>query len=296
MIFMILNQPFPSNQEFSRIIRFTFYSGCVVFLILILFQPFGFDKTPFNHLFRNAFFFGLATFITATANAVLLPIIFPRFFDEQKWTVGRELTIMLWQVILISFANLLLFKWLYNDNISAAMMINVLGITAAVGIFPISLVIFLKQYALLKKYGSSAARLDQQIHEQAGPRLSAPKSIIINIPGDNQHESASFYLEDFRFISSADNYIKVHFIEKGNLSIKVLRSTLKKSGERLESYEQIFRCHRTFIVNLAAVDRVTGNAQGYKLRLNGVDELVPVSRNLNSELTARLNKLSPSNG
>src|SRR4051812_19721884 len=291
---MILNQPFPSNRDLSRIVRFTLYSGCVVFLILILFQPFGFHRTPSNYLFRNAFFFGLATFLTATANAILLPLIFPRFFEEQRWTVSRELTIMLWQVMSISFANLLLFKWLYHEKISGETMVKVLGITAAVGIFPISLVIFLKQYALLKKYGSGAAQLDQQIHQQAVQEFQT-NSTIINIPGDNQHESASFYLDDFRFISSADNYINVHFIQKGNLSNRVLRSTLKKSGERLDQYEQVFRCHRTFIVNLAAVDQVTGNAQGYKLRLKGVDELIPVSRSLNNELTMRLKKLSTSN-
>src|SRR6476660_6635487 len=152
---MILSQPFPTNQDVFRIIRSSFYSGCIVFLILVLFQPFRFDKTPSPYFFRNAFLFGLATFVVAAANAILLVALFPRFFDEQRWTVGKELYTMLWQVITISFINLLLFKWLYNEEISGQEIIKVLGITAAVGIFPITLVILLKQYALLKKYGTS---------------------------------------------------------------------------------------------------------------------------------------------
>jgi len=281
---MILNQPFPTNQEISRTLRFTFYSGCVVFLILVLFQPFGFNKTPSEYYLRNAFFFGLATFIVSTTNALLLPALFPRLFDERTWTVSKELCIMVWQVITIGLMNLLLFRWLYNEEVP---IITVLGITAAVGIFPITLIILLKQYALLKKYGSGAALLDQQIHSKPAAKISTDSSLI-TLPGDNQNESVSFNLDDFRFISSADNYIKLYFVENQTLSQRVLRSTLKKSEEYLAQHEQVFRCHRTYIVNLAAVEHVSGNAQGYKLRLKGVNELIPVSRNLNRELTSRL--------
>jgi DNA-binding LytR/AlgR family response regulator len=281
---MILNQPFPASQEISRTLRFTFYSGCVVFLILVLFQPFGYDKTPPHYFFRNAFFFGLATFIVATANALLLPALFPRAFDERTWTVSRELGAMVWQVVTISFVNLLLFKWLYNEE---APIITVLGITAAVGIFPITLTILLKQYALLKKYGRGANLLDRQIQEQHASNTTMDSSLV-TIPGDNQNETVTFSLDDFRFISSADNYIKLHFVENDELAQRVLRSTLKKSEEHLAKYDQVFRCHRTYIVNLAAVEHVSGNAQGFKLRLRGVNELIPVSRNLNKELTSRL--------
>jgi hypothetical protein len=41
-------------------------------------------------------------------------------------------------------------------------------------------------------------------------------------------------------------------------------------------------------VNLPAVEHVSGNAQGYKLHLKNVQELVPVSRNLNAQLTEQL--------
>jgi len=288
---MILSQPFPANQDISRIIRYTFYSGCIVFLILVLFQPFGFNHTPSPYFFRNAFFFGLATFVVAMANALLLPALFPRFFDEQRWTVSKELCTMLWQVITIGFVNLLLFKWLYHEEISVQLIISVLGITVAVGIFPITIVILLKQYALLKKYGTGALQLDQQIHRKASEEMRTD-SPLITVYGDNQDETVSFHLEDFRLISSADNYIKLHFLKRGQLTNKVLRSTLKKSGEQFQQYEQVFRCHRTYIVNLSAVEQVSGNAQGFKLRLKGVDDLVPVSRNLNKELTTRLQKLT----
>jgi hypothetical protein len=41
---------------------------------------------------------------------------------------------------------------------------------------------------------------------------------------------------------------------------------------------------------LDQVKRVTGNSQGYRLILNFTDVEIPVSRNLNEEITNRLSK------
>ena len=42
------------------------------------------------------------------------------------------------------------------------------------------------------------------------------------------------------------------------------------------------------IVNLDRIISVTGNSQGYRLVLNGTETIVPVSRNLNEEISTRL--------
>ena len=197
---------------------------------------------------------------------------------------------MVWRVVSIGFANLLLMNWLYEEEISGRLIIQVLGITVAVGIFPITLVILLKQYALLKKYGGGAVILDQKLQLAVDQPLATTQ--FITVTGDNQHEKLSFQLADFRFITVADNYIKVYFIKEEKLRSGVLRSTLKKSDECLSEFLQVFRCHRAYLVNLQAVDKISGNAQGYKLQLKDVDELIPVSRYLNQELTNRLQMLS----
>ena len=58
--------------------------------------------------------------------------------------------------------------------------------------------------------------------------------------------------------------------------------------KQLSDLPQFFRCHRTYLVNLDRVGHVSGNAQGYKLHLEGIDNLVPVSRSLNEEINLRL--------
>ncbi|NRA11079.1 MAG: LytTR family transcriptional regulator, partial [Crocinitomicaceae bacterium] len=41
----------------------------------------------------------------------------------------------------------------------------------------------------------------------------------------------------------------------------------------------VMKTHRSYVVNLDAVEDVQGNAQGYVLSLTNTDERVPVARN-----------------
>ena len=111
----------------------------------------------------------------------------------------------------------------------------------------------------------------------------------VELSGDNQSESIRLPLESIRYISAADNYIKVFYLHNNQITAKVMRGTLKKAQAMLEQYPRLFRCHRTYIVNTDAVYHVSGNAQGYKLHLRDTDSPVPVSRSLNNQLNARLN-------
>jgi DNA-binding LytR/AlgR family response regulator len=47
------------------------------------------------------------------------------------------------------------------------------------------------------------------------------------------------------------------------------------------------RCHRSYVVSRAAIERVSGNAQGYKLHLAAGQVVVPVARKYNDLLPVR---------
>ena len=67
----------------------------------------------------------------------------------------------------------------------------------------------------------------------------------------------------------------------------LIRTPIRELADALDPtcFVQI---HRSAIVNLAQVERVTGNAQGYKLHLAGGQLTVPVARKYNETLVARL--------
>jgi DNA-binding LytR/AlgR family response regulator len=268
-------------------------AGVCVFLILVLFKPFGFGAAAGDQFVLHAFYYGLVTFLLSSANAVFFPILFPKFFNEMKWTVGRELLMMLWQILCITFGNLLLTHYLYGMPLSWHSLLNYLFITLAVGIFPITLVIMWKQQALLKKYSSVARILDEGLKLEL-PAVPETGLNFIHFVGDNKEEQLSVLPGDLRYIVSADNYVRIYYLNKGQLHGRVFRTTLKKLEEFVRGYPQLFRCHRSYIVNLVCVQHVSGNAQGFKLHLVEIDEPIPVSRSLNRQLAELLQQHSRS--
>jgi DNA-binding LytR/AlgR family response regulator len=92
------------------------------------------------------------------------------------------------------------------------------------------------------------------------------------------------------FIESSDNYCTVVYLENGQLVKPLLRSSLSRLESQIDM-PHIVRCHRSYVVNLDRVERVTGNAQGYKLHLMGGQLQVPVARRYNDTLVAELRAL-----
>ena len=286
---MILNWPFPLDTPSRQSFRYTFYAALCVFLILVLLKPFGLDELNSPTLSFHAFLYALVTFVCATANTFGLPRLLPTVYREEKWTVGKECIHMCWQLIPIAIGNWLLTHWLYKYNLTWHNLFNFLWITFVVGIFPLWLNILLKQQRLLKKYQAGASRLDEQLNQPVStPQAFTPVPEQIVFTSENGKEQFMVSPGAIRCITSADNYVRIYFIKDNKPTSHLLRNTLRKAEEVLSPFPQFFRCHRAFIVNLQAVQHVSGNAQGYKLHLQDVGELIPVSRNLNAELANKL--------
>lgn len=286
---MVLRRPFPLNTPSRKSFRYTFYAALCVFLILVLLQPFGFDELPRPTRILHAALYALVTFISTSLNTFLLPRLLPAVYREEKWTVGKELLHMCWHLVPIAIGNLLLTHWLYGVSLSWQNGFTFLWITFVVGIFPLWLNILLKQQLLLKKYQAGATRLDEQLNQPESPRqvtTHLPATIVF--VSENGKEQFTIAPADILYITSADNYIQIHFIRDNKPGSHLLRNTLRKAEEALAAFPQFFRCHRAYIVNLQAVEHVSGNAQGYKLHLKNVEELIPVSRNLNARIAERV--------
>ena len=290
--FMIFNRPFPLDNPSRQSFRYAFYAAVCVFLILVLLQPFGFDELKSPTLFFHAILYALVTFICASANTFLLPWLFSTVYQEDTWTVGKECLHMCWQLISIAIGNWLLTHFLYKNNLNWHNLFSFLWITLVVGIFPLWLSILLKQQRLLKKYQAGATLLEAHLTQpvnasQALP--SAPEHIIFT--SENGKEQFVVLPREIRYITAADNYVRIYFIKDDQPATHLLRNTLRKAEDVLSPFPQFFRCHRTYIVNLKTVQHVSGNAQGYKLHLQGVSAIIPVSRNLNTQLTKLLHHL-----
>ena len=79
-------------------------------------------------------------------------------------------------------------------------------------------------------------------------------------------------------IKSADNYVEIFYKENEKIQQKLIRNTLKNIENQLKKYSYFIRCHRSCIINKIYVHDFTHNYSGYRLKLSGYNEDIPVSR------------------
>jgi hypothetical protein len=273
-LFSFLDQPYPYPESTKAKLVNGFFIAAFVFIFLYLFQPFGLAAFPSDSLLLITAGYGLVTLVITYILQFAAPALFPKFFNDKRWSVGIEILWSLFHILLIGAGNLLYTDWITSIDINVSNLVFMLFATLMVGILPVSGIILLNNNRMMRKYINQAMLLnrDLQTHQHAHPQQQ------VKLIGQNDQEVITFLPEQLLMIASAENYIEVFWILDGKVKQQMIRSTLKDAEVLLNEYDFIVRCHRSYLVNLDQVRVITGNSQGLKLHLNYLDEPVPVSR------------------
>ncbi len=262
-----------------------------VFLFLFIFRPFGLAALS-QRIFTISLGYGLTTFaVMALLNIVVFTSL-PAWFAEEHWTVGHEGLWAMINISLIGLANLFFGGFVQQFHVSLRALFIIETYTLAIGIFPVSISILLKEARLKRKYEQGSGLINTQLNtgEPSEPLrpLAASGNGLLIIPSENGGDDLGLKPGDLLYIRAADNYVEVFYLQQNQVKRKLIRNSLKNVAEKLASDTQLFRCHKSYLVNLNQVKHVSGNAQGYKLHLHQTEVLVPVSRQWNDEIKNRL--------
>jgi len=146
------------------------------------------------------------------------------------------------------------------------------------------------QFEVEPEPDTSFPETEQQSLAQIKVPCRTPNRVVLN--SDNLRESLTVPPTSLRYMTAADNYVQVYYLNtEGVLVQHLLRSTLKRVASELDGICSFFRCHRAFIVNLEQVEQVFGNAQGYRLKLRNVPDPIPVSRRFQGKLAEQMSKV-----
>lgn len=290
----MLKQPFPYEGGLRNHLAIGGFFGIFIFIFLLVFAPFNLDQYPARKLLGIAGAYGLITGVCIFVASSIFPLVFPHYFIESAWTTGRQILITAVIIFIVGLANYFVSPLLVDTewNFKSALWFQ--GITVVIGLLPVTVYILSKQNLLLRRFSRQAEKIEeklqQNIEAKASPADNVQEKVSekLVLQGDYQNEKIEVFPRDLALVSSASNYIKVFHVQKNSLVHSIIRSTIKKAEETLSGYPNFFKCHRAFIINLDKVVHVEGNAQGYKIKIDGYDELIPVSRNLNSEFSDKL--------
>lgn len=282
-----LYNSYPINIAFRFQLKLAISFAFFVFIFLYIFQPFELSYLE-KDIVWLALGFAMVTFTSMLFLNVLIPLLLPSFFREEKWTVGKEIFWSLLNLWLIGSSNYFYFSFNFNISLQWESFWWFQFVTLSVGLFPITFFILGKENNRRTKYFRQAQELSSQFKKEFTPTHSGENLLLLE--SMNKSEQLKLRPEEILFMQAADNYVIVHFLEK-TLRKQIIRTSLKRLEKNVGNFNYLFRCHKSYLVNLKRVSSISGNAQGYKLHLYNTDMLVPVSRQYNKSIKDRLSAL-----
>ncbi len=254
------------------------YIGAIVFFVisfgfLIIYKPL---EARGARSFGLGLTMGMYGLVFAAVIITLAKLIkkLAYFSDENDWTILKELLsiliILAGMGIAVYFAGFLIevhsSRWnfrTFSDSCEKAFLIGIIPF----GFF--TLVNY--RYIFFSDVVQSYYRLS---NESSGDIPEEPIHIISQL----KKEEVSFYPSQLVYAESDGNYVVFHLEQDGKQQKKIVRNSINNIEQQLSVIPFIFRIHRAYIVNLKRIQSKKGNTLGYRLKMIGSDDEIPVSR------------------
>jgi hypothetical protein len=237
---------------------------------LYLFQPLDVSTLANEQKIYVAIGLGLVTFLSLSLNLLILPSLFPKMFFKNIWNIWKEIIWNIWILSTISVGYFLYYKALGIFDIDFNTIVGLI----LIGVIPITGLITVNQNRKLRSYLNLAEGINKKLKEN--------KSIeekLVHFESDYVKDNLSIKVSFLMLIRSANNYIEVFWKEGERVKSQMIRTSLLKAELLLKEHKFIFKCHRSYMVNINFIDKIEGNIQGYKLFFESLDFSIPVSKN-----------------
>lgn len=193
----------------------------VSFLILI--APFDVSDLDFEERLVMMPPYGIITFL---GYMLLIPLQNMVFHKTNRWTLFNEVIFLIVFNIIVCLGSLLYYRTDYIQG-DYSFVEFVLGVYYPIFFVLLSILIVLRWF-LFKQTAQS-------------------DSDKITISGENKLDTLRIKADDLVAVSSADNYVEIHYLKNGEFTKKLIRTTLKKLSE--EHPDLLLQTHRSHLIN-----------------------------------------------
>ncbi len=262
-IFSFLYRPYSFSDDLKRNARFILWVSLGMIVFLLLFQPIGIEGLLPKQVFYLFSGFVICTFMLLSLNLLVLPSVLPAMFSGKRWNVLKEILWNIWLAITLAAADLLVYNKVTGTR---DLEFFEIGRILLLGCIPVTILIIVNQDRFFRNYIKNA-----QDHIRSLVDKKSELETLIHFDSDYKKDKLSILPDSLLLIKAADNYINVFYRSKEGVKNQLIRSSLVKACDTVEAFDFIFRCHRTFIVNIHHVKEIDGNSQGYKLFFDDID-------------------------
>ena len=263
MSFLTRTYPFKQSEHW---LRDSLVYGIIVWAILYFLQPFGYSMYQGNKCFVAAIFGIVTSFCYALYRfAILRPLL----LRVKPWRVWHNACVILGLILFIAICNWLLFSYLFKFPITLRFFLVFLWWTVIIGVIITALSIGIEYNRSLRD--RMEAMLSNTTEEQ--------KDIFVTIHDTNvRGNDLTIPINNLLYLEAQKNNVSVCYLKEGKPTQVEIHTTLSAVIEELKEFENIFQCHRSFVVNVNNITSAHGNSNGYQLTLGQCTNSIPVSR------------------
>ncbi len=269
------NQNYLIKNPIVGALILTIFSWCFA----LLYKPFEFDYNTRFHFSISLFLFGFGGSLSYLCFIYLTKFLFPKFYSIKNWTFLKDIQTIVLSLIIMG-TTIYFLGYLINLNpapISTHGLLDAIKMVFLMGIIPFGAL-------LIKNIGNPYITTYDANEETV---LFSSSTIEIQ---SALKEKLRISFKDLLYIVSNGNYVDFYFSEGYKIVRKTLRNSLNDIEKQLVDFPFCLRTHRAYIVNLNFIINKKGNAQGYLLTLEGVNEKIPVSRKKIAEFDSAYKK------
>ena len=261
----LLTRKYPFAQS-SHWLRDSVIYGLIIWAILYLLQPFGFSQYQGNKCLVAAAF-GVVTMVCYVLYGYTVMRHLPKLVKTLRvWHDGAA---VLGLILCIAIGNFLLLVTLFDMPVTLRLFLLFFWWTLIIGTVITAMSVGIEYNRYLKH--QMEALLNNTAEEQ--------RDITITIHDQNvRGNDLELPINNLLYIEAQKNNIAVCYLRDDKPTTIELHTTLSAAIDELRDYENIFQCHRSFVVNVNNIIQAKGNSNGYQLRLTNSYTTIPVSR------------------
>lgn len=272
-----LNRPYYWNDSNAFKLKFSLGIGVFIFIILSVFKPFNIN-IPDTNMTLIRLLVSLISVISLFTFFFIVTRLFPTFFNENTWTVYKHFLTILSVILLTSIFRWLMINFFSNSEENSITLLQIIKYSFSFSFFPVLFYIYLDEKYHFNKYKKGSEEI---LQVKKNIIVNNPKKIVdrkISIYASNNKDNLTFKVSDLAYVTSESNYACFFIKNEDKVKEYILRIPLKTVESNLKDFNQIFRCHKSYLVNTSYIDEISGNARGYYFRLKNVKISIPISR------------------
>jgi hypothetical protein len=275
-VIRILSLPHPLEEDRRRQLLYNLVISIITVTILVIYEPFGLSSLNVQLAQKVLIFlaFGAVTFLFCLMSDFLIKPAFPGLFDEQRWTVGKNIVWIMFLTIFIAVGNLFLSNAFGYTGVSGTYLLSVMTNIATTIVWPSIIITLVLQYFL---HQSNRKQIEEINMILIRPVNYKPEHPELTFKSDEGRPYLQLSADQFIFAESADNFTDVVYVENG-ITRRELISYPIHSVEQQNPIPYLLRIHHSYLVNLSKIKKAEANAQGARLFFHDVEQQVPVPR------------------